>query len=403
MRKDDLVKQNTILFAGTMTLNILNYVYHFLVGRLLGPADYGILGAFFSIIYILFAPVNTIQTTLAKFTANFAAKNETGKVVYIYNRALKLLSYISLVIFFIFFIFSPQIGKFLLIDNINYVRLFSLVFLIVFVTAVSRGFLQGLQKFEILSAALIIEGCVKLSLASILIYFSFNLYGALTAISVALLVSFLFAFYFLKKNLPADAIQIDSQDIYKYTLPVLITMTVITAIYTIDVVLVKHFFDPITAGLYAAASLLGKIIFFASYSFSWVMFPKIAEAYSKNEPYTHIFKKSLLLVTILASIATLVYWLVPELIVNMLFGKAYLSIVHLIAPFGLAMSLFSIAFVVANYYLSTNRIKFIYILVAFLIIEVAAIWIFHETLEQIVNILLGTMICLVAVLFLFRK
>src|SRR3989338_8545812 len=235
VRKDDLVKQNTILFAGTMTLNILNYVYHFLVGRLLGPADYGILGAFFSIIYILFAPVNTIQTTLAKFTANFAAKNETGKVVYIYNRALKLLSYISLVIFFIFFIiffkknksenvvyiynralkllsyislviffiffiFSPQIGKFLLIDNINYVRLFSLVFLIVFVTAVSRGFLQGLQKFEILSAALIIEGCVKLSLASILIYFSFNLYGALTAISVALLVSFLFAFYFLKKN-----------------------------------------------------------------------------------------------------------------------------------------------------------------------------------------------------------
>jgi len=67
------------------------------------------------------------------------------------------------------------------------------------------------------------------------------------------------------------------------------------------------------------------------------------------------------------------------------------------------MSLFSIAFVVANYYLSTNRIKFIYILVAFLIIEVAAIWIFHETLEQIVNILLGTMICLVATLFLVRK
>src|SRR3989338_5876609 len=200
VRKDDLVKQNTILFAGTMTLNILNYVYHFLVGRLLGPADYGILGAFFSIIYILFAPINTIQTTLAKFTANFAAKNETGKVVYIYNRALKLLSYVSLVVFLIFFAFSPQIGKFLLIDNI--------------------------------------------------IYLSFNLYGALTAISIALLVSFLFAFYFLKKNLSVEAVQVDGESIYKYTLPVLVTMTVITAIYTIDVVLVKHFFDPVTAGLY---------------------------------------------------------------------------------------------------------------------------------------------------------
>lgn len=386
-----------------MTLNVLNYVYHFLVGRLLGPADYGILGAFFSIIYILFAPVNTIQTTLAKFTADFIVKNETGKVVHLHNRALKLMVYVSLAIFLIFFVFSPQIGKFLLIDNINYVRLFSTVFLIVFVTAVSRGFLQGLQKFKILSATLIIEGCIKLGLAISLIYLSFNLYGALTAISIALLVSFLFAFYSLKKILPKETVQFDSKPIYTYALPVLITMTVITAMYTVDVILVKHFFEPITAGLYAAASLLGKIIFFASYSFSWVMFPKIAEAYSKSEPYMHIFRKSLVFVAILASVATLAYWLIPELIINMLFGEQYLSIVNLIAPFGLAMSLFSIAFVVANYYLSTNRIKFIYILFAFLIIEVAAIWFFHETLEQIVNILLVTMICLVGALFFIRK
>src|SRR3989344_5381717 len=353
IRKDTLVKQNTILFAGTMTLNVLNYFYHFSVGRILGPADYGILGAFFSIMYILFAPVNSIQTILAKFTADFLAKNEPGKVSYLLKRSLAVLSYISIGIFLIFLIFSKQIANF--------------------------------------------------GLAIILIYLGFNLYGAITAITIALLFSFLFAFYYLKKAIPNDFIKIDSKSIYNYSLPVLITMTVITAMYTTDVILVKHFFEPITAGLYAAASLLGKIIFFASYSFSWVMFPKIAEAHSKGEPYKHIFHKSLLFVALLSAIAVIIYWLMPHFIVNLLFGEQYIGITNLIAPFGLAMGLFSVAFVVANYYLSINRIKFIYVLTAFLLIEILSIWFFHETLEQVVNILLITMITLVTVLFLVRK
>ena len=403
IRKDTLVKQNTILFAGTMTLNVLNYFYHFSVGRILGPADYGILGAFFSIMYILFAPVNSIQTILAKFTADFLAKNEPGKVSYLLKRSLAVLSYISIGIFLIFFIFSKQIANFLLIDNVTYVLLFGLVFLVIFITAVSRGFLQGLQKFKILSASLILEGAIKFGLAIILIYLGFNLYGAITAITIALLFSFLFAFYYLKKAIPNDFIKIDSKSIYNYSLPVLITMTVITAMYTTDVILVKHFFEPVTAGLYAAASLLGKIIFFASYSFSWVMFPKIAEAHSKGEPYKHIFHKSLLFVALLSAIAVIIYWLMPHFIVNLLFGEQYIGITNLIAPFGLAMGLFSVAFVVANYYLSINRIKFIYVLTAFLLIEILSIWFFHETLEQVVNILLITMITLVTVLFLVRK
>lgn len=403
IRNDSLVKQNTILFAGTMALNVLNYFYHFAVGRILGPADYGILGAFFSIMYILFAPVNAIQTILAKFTADFLAKNETGKIAYLLKRSLIVLSYISIGIFSLFLVFSKQIAKFLLIDNVIYVVLFGLVFLIIFITAVSRGFLQGLQKFKILSASLVLEGAIKFGLAIILIFLGFNLYGAITAITMALLFSFLFAFYYLGKAVPNGLTKIDSKSIYKYSLPVLITMTVITAMYTMDVIIVKHFFEPITAGLYAAASLLGKIIFFASYSFSWVMFPKIAEAHSKGEPYKHIFHKSLLFVTILSAVATIIYWLIPEFIVKLLFGEQYFGITNLIAPFGLAMGLFSVAFVVANYYLSTDRIKFIYVLTAFLFVEIIAIWLFHETLAQVVNILLATMIALVAVLFLIRK
>ncbi len=77
------------------------------------------------------------------------------------------------------------------------------------------------------------------------------------------------------------------------TFPVLIMLISLTSIFNIDVLLVKHFFDSINAGYYAALSLLGKMIFFGSWSVSMVMFSKVSEAYALNKNYKNILKKGI--------------------------------------------------------------------------------------------------------------
>ena len=50
-------------------------------------------------------------------------------------------------------------------------------------------------------------------------------------------------------------------------------------------ILVKHFFSPHDAGIYAGLSLIGRVIFFFSAPIASVMFPVIVQKYARKENY----------------------------------------------------------------------------------------------------------------------
>jgi hypothetical protein len=53
------------------------------------------------------------------------------------------------------------------------------------------------------------------------------------------------------------------------------------------------------------------------------------------------------------------------------------------------------------YCLAINKLKFIPILVIFNLLEIFLIWIYHDTLLQVIMILLGLLIALTVVLFIY--
>ena len=56
IRSDELLKGSFILFIMINIFNLLNQVFHLIMARLLGPADYGTLTVLFSLIYIFAIP-----------------------------------------------------------------------------------------------------------------------------------------------------------------------------------------------------------------------------------------------------------------------------------------------------------------------------------------------------------
>ena len=83
-KNDSLIRDGIILFTATMIANASGYIYHLGMGRILGPADYGALGAILSLLYILLVPFNVIQTTLSKFVAKFKANDQENKIRYLF-------------------------------------------------------------------------------------------------------------------------------------------------------------------------------------------------------------------------------------------------------------------------------------------------------------------------------
>src|SRR3989344_3569793 len=92
-KENTLLYDNLVLFSGTTLVNILAFLFHFYMGRVLGPADYGTLGVLLSIGYIMGIFLNTLQTSIAKYVAQFKAKKEIEKVSFLLARSIRRFLY----------------------------------------------------------------------------------------------------------------------------------------------------------------------------------------------------------------------------------------------------------------------------------------------------------------------
>ena len=398
-KNNPLIKDNIVLFIANIIMGFFVFLYHFYMGRVLGPANYAIVGVIMSLVYLFNISLTTIQTSIANFTANFKAKNKFEEINYLLRSSTKRLFMFGFLFLILFLIFSPFLASYLKIKFFH-LLLFSPFIIFVFLVPITRGILQGLQKFKGLGLNLISEGTSKLFLGIIFVVIGFGVNGAIGAMVLSYVIAFFIGFYPLKKLLIKKLKKFNTKDVYKYSIPVLLILIGLTALYSIDVLLVKHFFSDREAGYYTAISTLGKILFFGSYSITQVMFPKVSELYIKKKPHKHLLYKSLLMMLIFLIPLTLLYFLFSGSIINLVYGKDYLEVANLLGLFAITMSLFSLIYTIAFYNLSINKTKFLFIIFLFNLLEIILIYMFHNTLKQIVFVLIILMILLFIILFL---
>ena len=385
--KNKFLEDNFYLLLGTGVLSVSGFLFHFFMGRSLGPEGYGVLASLMAIIALLGISATTIQLTISKFVASLNAKKATGEINYLYSVTNKKLNKIFFFVFVVFLVVGLFLVKFL---HIPYF-LFSLSFLsilIIPILASSRGFLQGLQNFRSYGVSLGLEGLSKLVFGVFFVVIGWKVGGAVLGVILSYLLAMLYCDKIVKKRVDGDKKIFTDKEIYHYTLPTFFTVLFFTAFYSIDLLLVKHFFSAIDAGKYAVVSLIGKIVFFASFSVIQVMYPKVVELSGDTRAHKKILYKSLLIILIMVTPILLVYQFFGDYVINLLFGESYLSVVPLIVPYGLFMLFVSISKMFSLYLLSFKKYSFLYIFSLFLLLEVGLIFLFHESLAQIVNLLM---------------
>ncbi len=397
--KQPIIRDNVILFLGNSLGAFFTFLFHFYMGRRLGPEDYGTLGAILALVYLFTIPVTTIQTSIAKFTSNFKAKKKYNEIGYLLKASLRKLLIFGVIATIIFISLTSLISDYLHI-SISPLFILSPYIIFSFLLSINRGILQGLQRFKSLSVNLIFEGLIKLVLGILFILIGFKLNGAIGAIVGSFFAILIISLYQLKDILRIKIKKFNSKNVYRYTIPVLLTLVSLTAFYSLDILLVKHLFSSQEAGYYVAVSLLAKILFFGSLPISQVMFPKVSELYIKNKSNKNVLFKSILIMLIFILPIILLYFLFPETIINLFYGKAYLAASSLLGWFGIVMGLFSIIYLISFYNLSIHKRNFLYILILFNILEVILIYLFHKNLVQVVSILTILMFILALIMFL---
>ena len=401
IKKDQFYKDSLMLFSAMMFLNIAGYLFHFIIGRKLGPEDYGIFGVVLSIDTILIAPIFAIQTIISNFITKLKVDESYGKISYLLRSAYKKLIIIGLVLLVIFLSFSKSIANFLNIPTVVPVMIVGVAVVFSLLLPINRGALQGIQDFKNLSLNLIYEGLTKFIVGIGLVFLGFKYNGAITGIVISLTIPFFLIFPVIRKILKKPKVKFNMKPIYKYALSVFTAILVLGSFYTLDIILVKHFFDPISAGYYVALALFGKIIFFGSIAITQVMFPKVTEYHKLKTPSRKLFYKSLGIVFLFSLLITLFYFLFPKFTVVTLFGKEFLPITPLLGFFGIFMSIVSMLYVFVFYSLAVDKFRFVWILILGSILEIILINLFHNTLLTVITILITISFFVLVFMFLY--
>ncbi len=405
----ELISGTFYIFIGSIFANFLAFILNLFLARNLSYADYAIFASLLSVITLAAIPAGSINTIIVKFTTDFFVKNENHKVKTLYLLFFKFVLGLCLFIIFSFFVFSSPIKNYLHIDNVWYVIASGFVISAFYLNTLNTAFLQSLLKFKLMAFINIFGSFLKLVVGVVLVMFGYRVFGGLGALFFMTFGMFLVAYVplakILKEKSSENKIDLNAKGMFTYAVPTFITVLFLTSFTSMDVILVKHFFNPHTAGFYAGLSLIGKVIFYFTFPIPAVMFPLLVKRHATGKGFNNLFYLALLLVVLPSIFITAFYFVFPNFVINLfLGGRDYLYIVPYLGIFGLYLTVFSLVNVCVNFFLSLNKTNISIPVVLAAISQIILIYIFHSNFYQVIGVsLLVSVLLFILLLFIFFR
>ena len=402
-----------ITFGATTLVNVLNYLFHVLGSRWLGPVGYGEVAALLNVLALASIPAAILQLIVAKLVAELrvaAAEHPVGeferRVRTVYDRIVRRIAWASLAILCAGWLLVGPLAQFLAVRAGLAVALTIVVVASNLVLTSIRGILQGSERFGVFSASLAIEAVGKGLLGLALIALGFGVPGALGGYAIGSAASMLFTSIAIARMFPEEASQlhVDLRRLWQSSQGIAATQACLTVLGFSDIVVVKHFFAPAEAGIYSAIALSGKVLLFLVAFVPLLVLPRAAARRADEQSSHEILLVAGGFLVLAAGTVLAAFALFPTAVVRAMAGSAFLGAAPYIAPYGLAMTLLAATQILTTYNVGRHRFRFVLPFAAVTLAELAALIFAPHHIEAIVRVLLiGNALGLVASLTALGK
>lgn len=377
-------------------IGLLGYVFNIIVARYTDSAIFGTFSAAMAIMYLLQIPITSIQAMVTKKIG----ENRKYDLNNFKWHSLMVFAGIGVFVALVFFLCKDQISQISNVPNEVFIYL-TIVLFLSFVNPVSKGILLGTEKIVTVNLIMFGEATLKLIMGFVAIKMGGSL--PLLMLSNALPALLTTAFIIPLTKLDGEKLSKKITVNYKELILTTITFLLLSAPYTLDLILVNTQFR----AEYSAVSLLGKLVYFSAITIAAVMFARLS-----NQTDAKAEKKTLLISLVgtlgIGIAVTLGLYLFKDFVIGMTIGNQYLSIAPYIALFGLCMTGYAIVFMLANYFISISSFKYIFILVFMTGLQIYLFMTNNGNLMQVLNnqiIVYSTLtvLTLIYLYFTFKK
>lgn len=385
---DSLVRSSGLMFAAFMVSNVFSYLFQVVMGRMLGPAQYGFLNALLAVMVVLSIPVATLLMVVSRKAAGYKAKEDYNGVHGLYlqvNKTVLLAGGAGLVLFALG---SGLISGYLRSASVLPVLLTGAAAFAALAVPVNTAFLQGMQDYKWFGVSTGLAGPAKFFFSAALVSLGLGVNGAMFGLVLTSGFMWVLTYLPLKKFLLQGSSPHGSGHLpFAQVMPVFLANLAFTIMTQADIVLVNRYFQPQQAGVYASAAVLGRAVMYIPAAIVLAMFPMVSEKKALNKSSGHLLAKSLLATCCLSGTGVILFYFFPEWTMRTFFGSSYAEASGLLKYFGLAMLPMAFLLVLMNYLVAKEKTLFAYIMIAGAVLEIGAMSLYHGAPMDILKIM----------------
>jgi O-antigen/teichoic acid export membrane protein len=389
LRTSAIVKQSLLVFTAGMVLNVCGFIAHAVASRQLGVTAYGGLYALINAALIAALPAAFVAPVVAQLAAEFRALHDDGHLRGLTDSLTAGFAKLGLLYLVVATLGAFPFARFLHVPvwSVPFVGLLAGAAL--FVNAL-RAIAQGTQDFIGYGLSNATEGIAKVAGIVVLIALGLRLGGGIVGFLLGPLCALIYLWTRLKRRYAACAphsVRYDWRRILNAGAGAAAATIAIALMGSADVVLVKHFFAPHAAGLYAAASLGGKMLLYLVGFVPTVLLPQAADRHARGARTRDVLAGSLTMLTVVALCGIFVFYFFGLDVLHALVGHAFDAAAPLLVRYGLAMVLLALTNALTYYGIATHRLGFTVPLFVCTLGTLGAIIAIHPTLGAVVEIM----------------
>jgi O-antigen/teichoic acid export membrane protein len=382
-----VARGGVLVIGSTLVWHASNFGFNAVAARELGPHGYATLAAVVALLYVASPVFVTVQTVASRTVTELEARGAGGAVAGLMRLYAGRLALAGLFLTGAFALGSTALARFLRVPSALPLAILGGAFAVGLITHMQRGVMQGTMSFGRYAASSVFEGAGKLLLTVVLLLAVWRSPdAAVLAMLVATAAAVGFNALLLRSRGRPQPTEAASLPVSGYSLLALGNLVLLAMLLSLDVLAAKRYLDPEQAGLYAAISLCGKIVFFASSSISLYLFPIFSARQERGLDARATLRRGLAALTCGSLVLTGVYLAAPELVIHPLFGARFSSAADYLPQAGVAFGAYGVVYMTAMFLLAQRRLAGLVLLGAAALGQAAGLYVFHGGVAQIVRV-----------------
>ena len=384
-----MVGPAAMLFTATVIGSGLDFLFHVFMARNLDVNSYSELAALMSMLMILSLPMRTVHNIMTRFVTQFIARNEPAKISWLMVRMTIITLIIGTVFMVAMFLLTPFIVDLFSLSSPLLVIILAIGVVFKLIWGVFIGVNQAFEMFGWMSIQQILAAVSKIVVGVVVVLLGYGVGGAFTAAAFAAGAALAIAALPVLKHITKERIPFEMRRVGLYAMPSLVAALSFGTLTNVDLIAVRVFIEGDVAGQFAAASQLSKLLVFIPGAVGTVLFPKVTAAMETGNDPLPIFKKAALWSLLLCVTPTILIALMPEFVMEIVYGEAYVGAAGVLVILCMAMTLFGLASLFMVFGLATDGNRFIAIIAFFAVVEVVLMSLYNQSIEQLAIVILA--------------